>query len=173
MPSLRTFLVSDPFQRHVLKWQICSRFKMQASMQPAWLICTRATSSSTRNRTSRPSSTSSGHTHYVHRCRLRYWLIYGAVDGFQDPKYRQKYEEVLEESSAVENLKRNGLTREADLQPKTWCIGSWFLKAVSIPQSMYNPFDRHIAQFQRGAFWTYLDWHCGLQALSLIDRQLG
>lgn len=77
-----------------------------------------------------------------------YWLTSQPIDGLQDLKNHQQYEMVLEKyltTYADEELRRNGLTREADLQRKTWHSGRYrFFEIVFVPKDMYNLFDGHI-----------------------------
>ncbi|KAK8147946.1 hypothetical protein G3M48_000645 [Beauveria asiatica] len=111
-----------------------------------------------------------------------YWLTSRAVDGMRDPLHRQEYEEALEEYLAVymdEEQTRNGSTRQADLQRRTWRSGSfWFFKAATIPKGMYNLFNRHIQPMfnedhpEMSVFDDVLYWYWGVEAPSLIDRKL-
>ncbi|EGX88183.1 hypothetical protein CCM_09319 [Cordyceps militaris CM01] len=111
-----------------------------------------------------------------------YWLTSRAVDGLKEPLHLQQYEEALENYLTVymdEEIKRNGSTRQADLQRRAWRSGSfWFFKAATIPKGMYNLFNRHIQPMfnqhhpEMSIFNDVFYWYWGLQASDLIDRKL-
>ncbi|PQK09298.1 hypothetical protein BB8028_0001g13680 [Beauveria bassiana] len=111
-----------------------------------------------------------------------YWLTSRAVDGLREPHHLEEYQKALEEYLRVyrdEEIKRNGSTRQADLQRRTWHSGSfWFFKAATIPKGMYNIFNGHIQPMfneyhsEMSIFNDVFYWYWGLQASDLIDRKL-
>lgn len=76
------------------------------------------------------------------------WLTSQPIGGLRNINKRQQYEMVLEEywkTYADEELRRNGLTREAGLQHTAWHSGSYrFFEIVSVPEGIHNLFDGHI-----------------------------
>ncbi|KAM3535452.1 hypothetical protein MY4038_001324 [Beauveria bassiana] len=111
-----------------------------------------------------------------------YWLTSRAVDGLREPHHLEEYQKALEEYLRVyrdEEIKRNGSTRQADLQRRTWHSGSfWFFKAATIPKGMYNIFNGHIQPMfneyhpEMSIFNDVFYWYWGLQASDLIERKL-
>lgn len=74
-----------------------------------------------------------------------YWLTSRPVDGFYEASDRREYEEAYKEYLSIyeeEEIRRNGSTRETEIQRQSWKNGSfWYYHAVSIPKAKYNPFN--------------------------------